>query len=90
VNRFPKIYVAGHRGLVGSAIVRQLLAAGHPADRIVGRTHLELDLTDQCAVRHFFDEEKPDQVYLAAAKVPSLINIFLDDSSTGQVSPNKC
>jgi GDP-L-fucose synthase len=65
----PKIYVAGHRGMVGSAIVRQLLAHGHPADRIVTRIHAELDLTDQAAVRAFFAAEKPDQVYLAAAKV---------------------
>lgn len=65
----PKIYVAGHRGMVGSAIVRQLLVQGHPADRIVTRTHAELDLTDQAAVRAFFAAEKPDQVYLAAAKV---------------------
>jgi GDP-L-fucose synthase len=65
----PKIYVAGHRGMVGSAIVRQLLAQGHPAERIVTRTHAELDLTDQAAVRIFFAAEKPDQVYLAAAKV---------------------
>lgn len=65
----PKIYVAGHRGMVGSAIVRQLLAQGHPADSIVTRTHAELDLTDQAAVRAFFADEQPDQVYLAAAKV---------------------
>ena len=65
----PKIYVAGHRGMVGSAIVRQLLAQSHPAERIVTRTHAELDLTDQAAVRTFFETEKPDQVYLAAAKV---------------------
>jgi GDP-L-fucose synthase len=65
----PKIYVAGHRGMVGSAIVRQLLAQGHPADCIVTRSHAELDLTDQAAVRAFFAAEKPDQVYLAAAKV---------------------
>jgi GDP-L-fucose synthase len=65
----PKTYVAGHRGMVGSAIMRQLLAQGHPADRIVTRTHTELDLTDQAAVRAFFAAEKPDQVYLAAAKV---------------------
>lgn len=68
-DKFPKIYVAGHRGMVGSAIVRQLISKGHPADRIVGRTHSELDLTDQAAVRHFFATEKPDQVYLAAARV---------------------
>jgi GDP-L-fucose synthase len=68
-DKIPKIYVAGHRGMVGSAIVRQLISKGHPADRIVGRTHIELDLTDQAAVRHFFATEKPDQVYLAAARV---------------------
>lgn len=65
----PKIFVAGHHGMVGSAIVRQLLAQGYPADRIVTRTHAELDLTDQAAVRRFFDQERPDQVYLAAALV---------------------
>jgi GDP-L-fucose synthase len=65
----PKIYVAGHRGMVGSAIVRRLLAQGHPREAIVTRTHAELDLTDQAAVRAFFATEKPDQVYLAAAKV---------------------
>jgi GDP-L-fucose synthase len=63
------IYVAGHRGMVGSAIVRQLLAAGHPASHIVTRTHAELNLTDQAAVRAFFASVKPQQVYLAAAKV---------------------
>lgn len=65
----PKIYVAGHRGMVGSAIVRQLLAQGHPAELIVTRTHAELDLTNQAAVHEFFAKEKPDQAYLAAAKV---------------------
>jgi GDP-L-fucose synthase len=65
----PKIYVAGHRGMVGSAIVRNLIAKGHDPARIIGRTHAELDLTDQAAVRDFFTTEKPDQVYLAAARV---------------------
>jgi len=65
----PKIYVAGHRGMVGAAIVRNLVAKGHDPDRIIGRTHAELDLTDQTAVRQFFAIEKPDQVYLAAARV---------------------
>jgi GDP-L-fucose synthase len=69
MSQTPKIYVAGHRGMVGSAIVRQLLAQGHPADRIITRAHAELDLTDQAAVGAFFETEKPDQVYLAAAKV---------------------
>jgi GDP-L-fucose synthase len=65
----PLIYVAGHRGMVGSAIVRQLLAQGHPADRIVTRSRAELDLTNQAAVNAFFAEQKPAQVYLAAAMV---------------------
>jgi GDP-L-fucose synthase len=68
-NNANRIYVAGHRGMVGSAIVRQLLAAGHALDNIVTRTHAELDLTNQAAVRAFFQAEKPGQVYLAAAKV---------------------
>ena len=55
--------------MVGSAIVRQLLAQGQPAERIVTRSHAELDLTNQAAVNAFFETEKPDQVYLAAAKV---------------------
>ena len=62
-----KIYVAGHRGMVGSAIVRQLQAM--PAATIVTRSHSELDLTNQAAVQAFFASEKPTQVYLAAAKV---------------------
>ena len=62
-----KIYVAGHRGMVGSAIVRNLEAKGFT--NIVTRTHAEMDLTDQAAVKAFFEQEKPDQVYLAAAKV---------------------
>ena len=69
MSQTPKIYVAGHRGMVGSAIVRQLLAQGHPTDLILARTHADLDLTDQAAVGAFFAAEKPDQVYLAAAKV---------------------
>ncbi len=62
-----KIYVAGHRGMVGSAIVRQLRNIG--CSDLIQRTHEELDLTDQAAVRNFFEIEKPDQVYLAAARV---------------------
>jgi GDP-L-fucose synthase len=64
-----KIYVAGHRGMVGSAIVRQLIAHGHEPTSIVGRSHSEMDLTDQASVRAFFAKEKPTQVYLAAARV---------------------
>lgn len=62
-----KIYVAGHRGMVGSAIVRNLKAQGYR--NILTRTHAELDLTNQAAVKTFFEQEKPAQVYLAAAKV---------------------
>ncbi len=64
-----KIYIAGHRGMVGSAIVRQLLAQGVAPNQIVTRTHDELDLTNQLAVQQFFAHEKPSKVYLAAAKV---------------------
>lgn len=65
----PKIFVAGHRGMVGSAIVRRLCSEGHPPERIVTLTHSELDLTNQSAVQFFFASERPQQVYLAAAKV---------------------
>ncbi len=65
----PKIYVAGHRGMVGSAIVRHLLANGVEPNKVITRTHSELDLINQAAVQAFFAQERPDQVYLAAAKV---------------------
>lgn len=67
MDRTDKIYVAGHRGLVGSAIVRSLQARGY--ENIIGRTHKELDLTSQQEVREFFEKERPDAVILAAAKV---------------------
>lgn len=67
MTRKAKIFVAGHRGMVGSAIVRQLQVRGD-ADIIV-RTHQELDLINQQAVRDFLQQERPDQIYLAAAKV---------------------
>jgi GDP-L-fucose synthase len=67
LNTQPRIYVAGHNGLVGSAIVRTLRAQGHT--NIVTRSHAELELTDQAQVRAFFRNERIDQVYLAAAKV---------------------
>ena len=67
MNLDDKIYVAGHRGLVGSAIVRSLERKGYK--NVIGRTHSELDLKDQVAVRNFFETEKPDVVVLAAAKV---------------------
>lgn len=63
----PKIYVAGHRGMVGSAIIRTLQQQGQT--NIVTRTHAELDLTNQAAVKAFLEAENPDQIYLAAAKV---------------------
>ena len=65
------IYVAGHRGLVGSALVRRLEAAGHR--NIVKRTHAELELGDATAVRRFFETEKPEYVFLAAAKVGGIL-----------------
>lgn len=67
MNKSDKIYVAGHRGLVGSAIVRSLKANGYA--NVIGRTHNELDLTNQQEVRDFFEAEQPDVVVLAAAKV---------------------
>jgi len=69
IELHTKIFVAGHQGMVGAAIVRRLIANGHPASSIVTRTRSELDLTDQSGVRAFFAQERPDQVYLAAAKV---------------------
>ena len=66
-----KIYVAGHHGLVGSAIWNNLLQRGYT--NLVGRSHKELDLTDQLAVRRFFDEERPDAVVLAAAFVGGIM-----------------
>ena len=66
-NLDQKIYVAGHLGMVGSAIVRNLQAKGY--GNIVTRTHRQLELTNQLAVKAFFEQEKPDQVYLAAARV---------------------
>lgn len=67
MEKNSRVYVAGHRGLVGSAIVRNLEAKGFT--NIITRTHAELDLTNQANVRRFFEEEKPEYVFLAAAKV---------------------
>ena len=67
LNKDSKIYVAGHHGLVGSAIWNNLLQRGYA--NLVGRSHKELDLTDQVAVKRFFDEERPEAVVLAAAFV---------------------
>ncbi len=71
LTKDSKIYVAGHRGLVGSAIWNNLKARGYY--NLVGRTHTELDLTDQYAVKKFFDEEQPDAVVLAAAFVGGIM-----------------
>ena len=71
LNKNDKIYIAGHRGLVGSAIWNNLEQRGYC--NLVGRTHRELDLTDQVAVTKFFDEERPDAVVLAAAFVGGIM-----------------
>ena len=71
MDEHSKIYVAGHRGLVGSALVRRLQAAGFT--NLLLRTHAELDLTDERAVRAFFDAERPEHVFLAAAKVGGIV-----------------
>lgn len=71
MEKHAKIYVAGHRGLVGSAIFRKLEQRGY--SRILCKTHKELDLTDQNAVNAFFEKEKPEYVFLAAAKVGGIL-----------------
>lgn len=71
IEKNAKIYVAGHRGLVGSAILKSLVSKGYT--NFVLRTHQELDLTDQKAVSEFFAKEKPEYVFLAAAKVGGII-----------------
>jgi len=71
VNKESKIYVAGHRGLVGSAIVNNLKVKGYT--NVIGKTHAELDLLDQQAVASFFKNEKPEYVFLAAAKVGGIV-----------------
>lgn len=71
MNKHSKIYIAGHRGLVGSAIMRNLQAQGYT--NIITRTHQELDLINQQAVNNFFEQEKPEYVFLAAAKVGGIL-----------------
>ena len=71
MNKNSKIYIAGHRGLVGSALMRNLKSAGYT--NLILRTHAELDLTDQAATEAFFAKEKPDYVFLAAAKVGGIL-----------------
>lgn len=71
MHKEAKIYVAGHRGLVGSAILRKLQSEGY--SHIITRTHRELDLTDQQAVYRFFEGERPEYVFLAAARVGGIL-----------------
>jgi GDP-L-fucose synthase len=71
MNLASKIYVAGHRGLMGSALVRQLRAAGY--SNLLVRSHCELDLTERQAVREFFAKERPEHVFLVAAKVGGIL-----------------
>jgi len=71
MEKDAKIYVAGHKGMVGSAIVRELTRQGY--ENIITRTHKELDLTRQDWVEKFFEEEKPEYVFLAAAKVGGIL-----------------
>lgn len=79
MNKNTKIYIAGHRGLVGSAIWNNLMSRGYT--NLVGRTHQELDLLDAAAVKKFFDEEQPEAVVLAAAHVGGIManNIYRAD-----------
>jgi len=71
MNKNSKIYIAGHRGLVGSAILNNLKSKGYI--NFITKTHQELDLTNQQSVEHFFETEKPDYVFLAAAKVGGIV-----------------
>src|SRR5688572_2518669 len=71
LSQDTKIYIAGHRGLVGSALARVLRARGYA--NIVGRTHAELELKDQAAIQAFFAAERPEVVCLAAAKVGGIL-----------------
>jgi len=71
MDKTAKIYIAGHRGLVGSAILKSLISRGY--NNIVYRTKVELDLLDQEAVKSFFETEKPDYVFMAAAKVGGIV-----------------
>jgi GDP-L-fucose synthase len=71
MEKEAKIYIAGHKGLVGSALVRKLEKDGY--SNIITKNHSQLDLIDQKAVEQFFNEEKPDYVFLAAAKVGGIL-----------------
>ena len=71
MNKKSKIYIAGHKGMVGSAIWRNLESKGYT--NLIGRSFKELDLLDQQAVSNFFEQEKPEYVFLAAAKVGGIV-----------------
>ena len=79
MDKQSKVYIAGHKGLVGSAILNNLIRKGY--NNLVYKTHKELDLIDQYAVRDFFEAEKPEFVILAAAKVGGIManNIYRAD-----------
>ena len=81
MNKNSKIYIAGHRGLVGSALLENLQQKGYT--NIVTRTHKELDLTNQSKVAEFFKSEEPEYVFLAAAKVGGIVanNVYRRNSS---------
>ena len=93
MERDSKIYVAGHRGMVGSAIVRELKRQGYT--NIITCTHKELDLTRQEAVEEFFAEEKPKYVFLAATKVggivanQSALADFMYENITGAIKSHR-
>ena len=74
-NHQSRIYVAGHRGLVGSAILRELRASGY--QNLITRTRQELDLLDRVKVARFYAEEKPEAVFVAAAKVGGIARVLV-------------
>ena len=90
LDKNAKIYVAGHRGLVGSAIWKNLEEKGYT--NLIGKTHTELDLLDGVAVRRFFDEEQPEYVFLAAAFVGGIManSIYRADFIYSRQSGRTC
>ncbi|GAE21994.1 GDP-L-fucose synthetase [Bacteroides pyogenes JCM 10003] len=83
MEKYAKIYVAGHLGLVGSAIWKNLQEKGYT--NLIGRSHKELDLLDAVAVRRFFDKERPEYVFLAAAFVGGIMQTMF----TGPILSSK-
>ena len=86
MEKNAKIYIAGHHGLVGSAIWKNLQEKGYT--NLIGKTHKELDLLDGVAVRRFFDEEQPEYVFLAAAFVGGIMANSIYRADFIQESPN--